>query len=131
MTLVCSACSAGGEFIIQATTTSVIILFLSHFMVTSGYRPTLVPQNGKSQNLYTQKLTLFPGPNRKRERVWFQSFVHVLNCSGIPLPPHTVDIFLYTHDANIDTEHYTVHRFIIGAYSMQETHFIALNQWPI
>ena len=55
MTLVCSTCSAGGEFIIQATTTSVHEhSILSRFMTTSGYRPTLVHQNGKSQNLYTQ-----------------------------------------------------------------------------
>ena len=46
---------------------------------------------------------------------WFQLFTHALNHSGIPLPPHTIDLLLYACDANIDTKHNTLSRFMIAA----------------
>ena len=41
--------------------------------------------------------------------------MHLINRGGIPLLPHTIDILLYTCDANIDTMCYTVCRFTIAA----------------
>ena len=62
----------------------------------------------------------FPGPvPRAGGRAWFQPFTHVLNCRGIPRWPHTIDILLYSCDANTDTTHYTVHRFTIPAYVVE------------
>ena len=37
----------------------------------------------------------------------------------------------YVRDANIDTKHNTVCRFMIAMYGMQETHSFALIQRPI
>ena len=65
-------------------------------------------------------LASFPGPKRRRRKD-LVSAICVLNCGGIPLPLHTIDILPYARDANIDTKCYTVHRFM-AAYSMQETH---------
>ena len=62
---------------------------------------------------------------------WFQPFAHALNRSGIPLPPHTIDILPYAHDARINTKRNTVRRFMIAKYGMQETHSIVLIQWSI
>ena len=57
--------------------------------------------------------------------------LHALNRGGIPLPPHSIDIFPYTCDVNIDTKRNTVCRFMTVKYGMQETHSIVLNQRPI
>ena len=42
------------------------------------------------------------------------SCMRLINRGGIPLLPHTIDILLYTCDANIDTMCYTVCRFTIA-----------------
>ena len=39
----------------------------------------------------------------------------MLKRGGILPPLHTIDILLYTCDANIDTKHYTVSKFIIAS----------------
>ena len=45
--------------------------------------------------------------------------MNTLNCGGIPLFLHTIDILSCARDANIDTKCYSVHRFTISAYGMQ------------
>ena len=53
------------------------------------------------------------------------------NRSGIPPPPHTIDILPYACDARIDTKRNTVRRFMVAKYGMQETHSIVLIEWLI
>ena len=40
---------------------------------------------------------------------WFPLFAPVLNHSGIPPAPRTIDLHLYTHDVKTVTQRYVVH----------------------
>ena len=54
---------------------------------------------------YISSLASFPGPKRRRKGL-VSTFARVLNCGGIPLPLHAIDILPYARDAYIDTKCY-------------------------
>ena len=62
--------------------------------------------------------SLVPRPEEEKKGLGF---------SHLPLPPHTIDILLYTCDANIDTKCYTVSKFTIADKACNKTHSIVLN----